>query len=281
MHNVFISYSSKDILQAQTVREVLESNRIRCWMAPADIPGGSNYTKEIPIAIRGCQVFLLILSRNAQDSHWVLKELDSAVNAGKVILPFMLEECALNDEFNFLLTGAQRYAAYQRKTEVLEKLIQRIKAIIGTEDDAPQPQAETAPVVKPIPKAFIDTGDQISCPACKSADVKVFSSTGHPQDAKEHLAMAVGSVVGAAAMPIVMFIVLFIVIYTTGLLEFLLDGPVLLLLLLGSAVGGFYLGRYLIRGWIHRRHLRKHISVRACRCNTCAKKFTASVHISL
>ena len=29
----------------------------------------------------------------------------------------MVEDCTLNDEFNFLLTGAQRYAAYQKKAE--------------------------------------------------------------------------------------------------------------------------------------------------------------------
>ena len=130
MHDVFISYSAKEIGKAEHVRRVLEKNGIMCWMAPADIPGGSNYTKEIPIAIRDCQVFVLMLSTNAQNSHWVLKELDSAVNNGKVILPFMLENCELNDEFNFLLSGAQRYSAYQRSAEALEKLVQRIKAII-------------------------------------------------------------------------------------------------------------------------------------------------------
>jgi len=100
MKEVFISYSSIDASQAETVRNVLEKNGFSCWMAPRDIPGGSNYTKEIPIAIRNCKVFVLVLSKNAQSSHWVLKELDSAVNCGKTILPFMLEDCELNDEFN-------------------------------------------------------------------------------------------------------------------------------------------------------------------------------------
>ena len=69
MRQVFISYSSKDFAQAQSVRHVLEQNGITCWMAPADIPGGSNYTKEIPVAIRGCQAFVLMLSNNAQKSQ--------------------------------------------------------------------------------------------------------------------------------------------------------------------------------------------------------------------
>ena len=132
MKEVFISYSTVDLASAETVRNVLESNGLSCWMAPRDIPGGSNYTREIPIAIRNCKVFVLILSKNAQGSQWVLKELDSAVNCGKVILPFMLEDCILNDEFNFLLTGAQRYAAYQKKAEAMETLISRIHGSLRT-----------------------------------------------------------------------------------------------------------------------------------------------------
>lgn len=172
MHDVFISYSTRDMTQAEMVRDVLEKNGIPCWMAPRDIPGGSNYAREIPVAIRSCQVFVLILSENAQASNWVIKELDSAVNCGKVILPFMLEDCPLSDEFNFLLTGAQRYAAYQKKAEVLNTLVSRIKAITGPAPEAPkaevipqapvqtapapkrpEPKTEPAPVAKPAPAA--------------------------------------------------------------------------------------------------------------------------------
>lgn len=155
MRQVFISYSSKDYPQALAVRNVLEQNGITCWMAPESIPGGSNYTKEIPIAIKGCQAFVLMLSNNAQNSHWVLKELDSAVNAGKIILPFQLEDVPLSDEFNFLLTGAQRYAAYQRKSEAMQNLVQRVKAIIEADAQAHgQPEAaEAAPAAPAAPAA--------------------------------------------------------------------------------------------------------------------------------
>ena len=158
MRQVFISYSSKDYSQALAVRNVLEQNGITCWMAPDSIPGGSNYTKEIPIAIKGCQAFVLMLSGNAQNSHWVLKELDSAVNAGKIILPFQLEDVPLSDEFNFLLTGAQRYAAYQRKSDAMMNLVQRIKAIIEADaqahgqNEGPEaaPETPAAPAEDPL-----------------------------------------------------------------------------------------------------------------------------------
>lgn len=153
MKEIFISYSTIDIASAETVRNVLEQNGLSCWMAPRDIPGGSNYTKEIPNAIRNCKAFVLILSANAQSSHWVLKELDSAVNAGKVILPFMVEDCALNDEFNFLLTGAQRYAAYQKRAEVLSALVDRIKAVIAPKPVVKPETVPTEPVRVEAPAA--------------------------------------------------------------------------------------------------------------------------------
>ena len=152
MKEVFISYSSVDLVSAETVRNVLEKNGLSCWMAPRDIPGGSNYTKEIPGAIRNCKAFVLILSENAQSSHWVLKELDSAVNCGKVILPFMVEDCTLNDEFNFLLTGAQRYAAYQKKAEALEILIGRIRNILDTSGNDPAEEQSEQPSSTSEPK---------------------------------------------------------------------------------------------------------------------------------
>ena len=155
MHDVFISYSTKDMAPTEKIRDSLEQNGIPCWMAPRDIPGGSNYAREIPQAIRNCQVFLLILSGNAQSSNWVVKELDNAVNCGKVIIPLMLEDCPLNDEFNFLLTGAQRYSAYCRSAEVLNTLVERIRAITGTKapcaPEAPAQPAAAAPA-QPAPK---------------------------------------------------------------------------------------------------------------------------------
>ncbi len=148
MKEVFISYSTKDITPAETVRNILEQNGLSCWMAPRDIPGGSNYTKEIPVAIRNCKVFVLILSTNSQNSHWVLKEVDAAVNAGKIILPFMLENFDLNDEFNFLLTGAQRYLAYQQKAETVQALVNRVRAIVQM--NTPPVATQETPVETPV-----------------------------------------------------------------------------------------------------------------------------------
>ena len=42
-HKVFITYHNHDIEIAKTICHALEQNEIKCWMAPRDIPLGSNY----------------------------------------------------------------------------------------------------------------------------------------------------------------------------------------------------------------------------------------------
>lgn len=255
MKEVFISYSTIDMVQAETVRDVLEKNGISCWMAPRDIPGGSNYTKEIPIAIRGCQVFVLILSENAQKSQWVLRELDSAVNNGKVILPFMLEDCALNDEFNFLLTGAQRYAAYQKKAEALEKLVSRVSAMLATEDDSAEKPALERPAPEPRKPAVV------SCPACNSVELTAKPKKLLRKSVPEYLTLLL-----CPAMSVIMFWVV------TVILVFVSDKLMVPGILLGL-IGGWVLGAWLANKIVKTSRLRKRKHVSCYRCNRCNKLF--------
>lgn len=283
MKEVFISYSTIDTQQAETVRNVLEKNGISCWMAPRDIPGGSNYTKEIPIAIRGCKVFVLILSKNAQNSHWVLKELDSAVNCGKVILPFMLEDCILNDEFNFLLTGAQRYAAYQKKAETMEKLIGRVRAIIDMEPKSGEPEVETAvteeapaveekpavkkkPAEKTVPVYF---GEAV-CSACGGSDLKEFPKKVGRRGTSEMATLLL--------VPLLAIGFGFVLMVVSAL--FMPWELILWVTLAGAVIGGVLGNRIsanIVRNW----RVRKHQRVRCFRCNSCNMKFNHVTEIEV
>ncbi len=146
---VFISYKSEEFDEANWVRTVLETNGISCWMAPMCITGGSSYATEIPQAIRNCTVFVLILSEQSQSSKWVSREVDRAINENKIIMPFMLENCQLKDDFNFYLTNVQRYAAYESKMSAVEKMVKEIKAILGIREEVKEePMAESVAEAK-------------------------------------------------------------------------------------------------------------------------------------
>ena len=125
--DVFISYAGKDIAEALWVKTLLEANGISCWMAPDDIPGGSSYADQIPSAIDHCKVFVLVFSEKTNDSIWVPKEMIQALNGGKLIMPFMLENCALRNRFGFFLADVQQYAAYTNKIAVAERMVRDIQ----------------------------------------------------------------------------------------------------------------------------------------------------------
>lgn len=292
MKEVFISYSTKDTTQAETVRNIIESNGVSCWMAPRDIPGGSNYTKEIPVAIRNCKVFVLILSNNSQNSHWVLKELDAAVNNGKIILPFMLENFDLNDEFNFLLSGTQRYAAYQKKVEAIEELIGRIKAIIGTnsqpepqeaqqeESAAPAPQPAPQPTPQPDPQpapqqpasnpvhtpqadpapAQQTKQEIIYCSACRSTETTFLPKKVIPQNFGERMTKSISFFMGLLFL-LVSSIISIVVLFRVSLLFI----PI-------TVIGALW-GRRIANNKITQHRIRKGQQVRCYRCNRCKKVF--------
>lgn len=141
--DVFISYKSEEFKQADMVRSVLERNGITCWMAPADIPSGSNYAVEVPNAIRSARVVVFILSEQSQKSEWTQKELDIALNAKKPIMPFALEDCDLISPFDFYLGNVQRNDVFQDVSEGLEKLVHDIKALTGADDASVDIPADT------------------------------------------------------------------------------------------------------------------------------------------
>lgn len=131
--DVFISYKAEEFNQADWVRTTLECRGIRCWMAPDSIPGGTSYATEIPKAIGECKVFVLILSRNAMASKWVPREVDQAINKAKTILPFMIEDCPLTDEFQFYLANVQCYMAFKDRNEAMNKLVAQIQSLLQKE----------------------------------------------------------------------------------------------------------------------------------------------------
>lgn len=153
---VFISYKAEEYDQAKAVKDHLEANAIPCWMAPMSIAGGMSYASEIPPAIEGCSVFLLMLSEKAQQSKWVPREVDQAINCEKVIMPYMMEKCKLRSDFGFYLTNVQRYEAFLDPEETLARMTRDIQRELGitppikAQPAEEEPKTVEAPAVKAV-----------------------------------------------------------------------------------------------------------------------------------
>ena len=125
--HVFISYSSKEKDIARETKKILETNDIKCWMAPDSIE--NTYTKDIPIAIGNSSAVVLLLSKASQESKWVPSEIENAVSKNVPVIPFHIDKSPLNEEFNFMLSRSQRIQAYERLSDAYEELISRIKKL--------------------------------------------------------------------------------------------------------------------------------------------------------
>ena len=117
---VFISYSSKNQQIADSVRLLLTEYGIACWMAPYDIPAGSQYAYVINDALENCSCFLLLLTNDSQKSQFVERELERAISYKKPIIPMQLEDLELTSGFKFYIGGNQIIAVPEVRKESFE-----------------------------------------------------------------------------------------------------------------------------------------------------------------
>lgn len=133
MQKVFISYKSEERAEMKKLLTIIENAGISCWVAPRNIPIGSNYASEIPAAIEKCPIFILLLSKKAQCSPWIAKELSLAIGDNKAILPIMIEDCTLTNEYKYYLTNVQIYSITKDMQDTVEELLERISFLLQTE----------------------------------------------------------------------------------------------------------------------------------------------------
>ncbi len=103
--DVFISYSSKDKSSAFAVCSFLESNGIKCWIAPRDIPPGKKYAKSIMDGIKDSKLLVVIFSLNSNRSVHVSAEIERAMSKGDRIVPFRIEDVLPSGEMEYYLSG--------------------------------------------------------------------------------------------------------------------------------------------------------------------------------
>lgn len=135
-HEVLISYSSHDKLQADAICNRLESQGIRCWIAPRDVPSGTEYANSIVKAIELCQVLLLVYSSAAKDSEQVKREVERAVSEGKKILPVRIEDASMSKTFEYYVGSIHWLDAITPPLEKhIDKLAADLKALLSKDDD--------------------------------------------------------------------------------------------------------------------------------------------------
>lgn len=153
-HDVFISYSSQDMEAAQAICHALEQNEIRCWMAPRNIPPGSDYGDVIDDAIKSCKVVVILYSEKAASSPWVTGELNVAFEEQKTIIPFRLDKTPLKGQTRVMLNQRHWIDAYPDYKTKFNDLVKAVALAIGKDiqlDSSPvMPSVQLKKYKKPI-----------------------------------------------------------------------------------------------------------------------------------
>ncbi len=104
---VFISYSSKNEAFALSLYDECLNFSLDVWFAPKSIQIGESYASTIHKAIKNCNVFILILSTHSVKSEQVKREVGLAVKFEKKIFPIKIDDCEINEDFEYFLEGVQ------------------------------------------------------------------------------------------------------------------------------------------------------------------------------
>jgi oligopeptide transport system substrate-binding protein len=161
IHDIFISYSSKDKIVADAVVAALEKKGIRCWYAPRDIKAGSDWGESITDAISDSALMLLIFSKNSNRSKRVLDEIYYAISEEKTILPFRIEKLDPSGAMRLHLSSRHWLDAYDPSWEAhINKLIDTTasnleREITPSDDTAPIPVPSKVPGIKSLPWKLI------------------------------------------------------------------------------------------------------------------------------
>ena len=124
-HDIFISYSRRDLAAVKPIKEELERLGFSCWMDLEGIESGSpEFTEKIAEAVGGSTAVLFFLSEASQASHWSLNELRLARRKGKHIVLVRFNGDPMHDKFMLEFGGTDviDWRADEQKAKLIRDL---------------------------------------------------------------------------------------------------------------------------------------------------------------
>lgn len=137
-YDVFISYSRSDYIDenskqpipgsvVQQVKDRLTAEGITFWFDEEGIFSGENFVEKIVNNIENSRVFLYLSTANANESKWTCKEIASADEYGKPIIPFRIDNSPYNKKVMFRISDLDFIDYYSNAEKGMERLVISIK----------------------------------------------------------------------------------------------------------------------------------------------------------
>lgn len=93
--DTFISHSSADKAKVRQLIALLKSRRLNPWIDEAGVQFGGLLRDGLQVAIRDSKTFVLVWSKAASKSRWVIAELLTAFHLGRFTIPCVLDRTPL------------------------------------------------------------------------------------------------------------------------------------------------------------------------------------------
>lgn len=123
-YNLFLSYASENKDIADYIVDRIEKRGYKCFIAPRDIRTGAEYAAEIIRGISNSTAVLLVFSSKSDKSHYVLREINSAVSRNRPIIPLRIEDFLPSEAMEFYLGPTHWLDAFPEILDVhLDKIV--------------------------------------------------------------------------------------------------------------------------------------------------------------
>ena len=140
-YDVFISYSRKDYVDANfnvipgnvvsKVKEALTEAGISYWFDEEGIYSGQNFVEKIVTNIEASKIFLFLSTANSNDSRWTCKEIASADEYGKHIIPVRIDQTPYNKKVLFRIADLDYIEYYSNPEKGMKDMIESIKTYLA------------------------------------------------------------------------------------------------------------------------------------------------------
>ena len=157
MHEIFISYSRRDIATVQTLTTALSQQGVTVWVDKSDIQEGDAYDTQIEEAIAQTNVVIVLWSEHSVKSHWVRAEAAYALAKHK-LLPISIDRS--QPPLQFMQIQTLDFCSWQGscEDEAFERLLVDLARRLNRQFSVSRPVAgaaipPTAPGIATVAKA--------------------------------------------------------------------------------------------------------------------------------
>lgn len=150
--DVFISYRRKDSEFVSQLYQELTNRGVSAWFDKENIEVADHWRTSIAEGIRGCKVFVLVLSPDAIVSVNIRKEVDLAEKHSKPIVPLMWRQTDIPVAFEYALAGIQWIDFKETVSkENFDELADVINHLLGGASMAEAASDKETAIAAPIP----------------------------------------------------------------------------------------------------------------------------------